>query len=71
MAQTSDGAKKSVITKKKKDPDFFRKIGALGGKKVKNRRGGFADPNFARKAAAKSHEKRYGPRENTLSDGGN
>lgn len=68
MAQTSDGARKSVITKKKKDPDFFKKIGAMGGKK--SRGGGFSDPNAAREAAAKAHEKRYGPRENTTPAGG-
>ena len=40
MSQTKEGGKKTAITNKAKDPDYYAKIGAMGGKaKVKK---GFA-----------------------------
>ena len=52
MVQTKEGAKKAANNIKAKDPDFYRRIGAIGGKK--GRTGGFAaNPELARIAGAK------------------
>lgn len=40
MAGTVEGGKRAAETNLKNDPDFYRKIGAIGGKK--GRTGGFA-----------------------------
>lgn len=39
MAQTKDGAALAVATIKERDPDFFKRIGSIGGKRGKT--GGF------------------------------
>lgn len=40
MAQTPEGARKAAKTNKKKDPDHYRKVGAMGGKQ--NKKGYFS-----------------------------
>jgi general stress protein YciG len=52
MAGTKAGGLKAAAANKAKDPDFYAKIGAKGGKNGKT--GGFAaNPNLARIAGAK------------------
>lgn len=51
MAGTKTGGAKAAAVNKKKDPDFYRKIGAIGGKN--GRTGGFAsNPKLAKLAGA-------------------
>ncbi len=51
MAGTVKGGKVTAKKNKLKDPDFYRKIGAMGGKK--GRTGGFAAGEEGRKRASK------------------
>ena len=52
MAGTKEGAKKAKAKILSRDPDFYAKIGSMGGKK--SRGGGFAaNPELARIAGAK------------------
>lgn len=52
MAGTVLGGKKAAKTNMKKDPDFYKRIGAMGGKKGKT--GGFyANRELAREAGRK------------------
>lgn len=52
MAGNREGGLKATITNKKNDPDFYRKIGKMGGEK--SRGGGWANnPELARIAGAK------------------
>lgn len=51
MAGTREGAKKAVAKIKERDPGFFERIGAIGGKKSTT--GGFyADRELAKRAGA-------------------
>jgi len=49
IAGTVSGGKKAYETNTKRDPDFYRKIGALGGKNGKT--GGFAAGEAGRERA--------------------
>lgn len=52
MAGTSAGGKKAALKNIESDPDFYRKIGAIGG--ARGRTGGFfANRELARIAGAK------------------
>ncbi len=52
MAGTQAGGKKAALKNLQRDPDFYAKIGAKGGKN--GHTGGFAaNPELARKAGAK------------------
>lgn len=52
MAGTREGVLKAVKTVKERDPDFYRRIGQIGGRK--GHTGGFAsNPELARIAGAK------------------
>jgi general stress protein YciG len=52
MAGTKEGGRKAAEKNKLRDPDFYAKIGAKGGKN--GRTGGFAaNPELARVAGAK------------------
>jgi general stress protein YciG len=52
MAGTAEGGKKAALKNLQRDPDFYAKIGARGGKN--GHTGGFAaNPELARVAGAK------------------
>lgn len=52
MSGNREGGLKTAEVNRKKDPDFYRKIGKMGGEK--SRGGGFAyDPELARVAGAR------------------
>lgn len=54
MAQTKVGGKKAATTNLKNDPDFYRRIGAIGGSKPTTKPKGFAaNPELARIAGKK------------------
>jgi len=56
MAGNKAGGKKAAKKNLEKDPDFYKKIGAIGGKQ--SRGGGFAyDKELARKAGSKGGKK--------------
>jgi general stress protein YciG len=50
MAGTVKGGQTTAIKNKQKDPNFYRKIGAMGGRK--GRTGGFASGEEGRKRAS-------------------
>jgi general stress protein YciG len=50
MAGTTKGGQVTAIKNKKKDPNFYRKIGAMGGRKGKT--GGFAAGDEGRRRAS-------------------
>lgn len=57
MAGTKEGGKAAAATNKAKDPDFYKKIGSIGGKKGTT--GGFyANRELARKAGSKGGKAR-------------
>ena len=51
MSGTVKGGKTTALKNKQRDPNFYRKIGAIGGKKGKT--GGFAAGVEGRKRASK------------------
>ena len=56
MAGTLKGGKKAAVKNLAKDPDFYKKIGAIGGRN--GRTGGFAaNPELARIAGSKGGKK--------------
>lgn len=58
MAGTVAGGKAAAATNKANDPDFYKKIGAMGG--AKGTTGGFyADRKLARSAGAKGRRNRW------------
>lgn len=58
MAGTKEGGLKTAIANTAKDPDFYRKIGAKGGRKSKT--GGFyGKPEFAREMGSLGSKKRW------------
>lgn len=63
MAGTEEGGKKTAEKNVARDPDFYKKIGAKGGRKSKPTNRPFAkDRELARKAAKKGLETRWGKR---------
>lgn len=57
--QTKLGGQKATQTLLSRDPDYFKKIGALGG--AKSRGGGFTNnPEAAKRAGAKGGKARLG-----------
>ena len=50
MAGTIQGGKATALKNKQKDPNFYRKIGSMGGQKSKT--GGFAAGDEGRKRAS-------------------
>jgi len=55
MSGTIAGGKSAAKTNKKNDPDFYKKLGRLGGKA--HNRGGFTDRELAREAGRKGGRK--------------
>jgi len=57
MAGTKEGGKKAAAANKAKDPDFYKKIGAKGGK-ASGTGGFFANRELARSAGSKGGKAR-------------
>lgn len=58
MSGNSKGGKKAAATLKSCNPDFYKEIGRMGGRK--SRGGGFTNnPELARKAGEKGRLNRY------------
>lgn len=53
MAGSKEGSKKAVATILKRNPNFFKEIGAKGGSVITDKKKGFAaDPERARRAGS-------------------